>query len=177
MDDFSAIAPTVASSGSRRQLKSLPAPIARTTGDASPPLVCRRVFDSISIHANGDIVCWDVDVNAKHVYGNVFTDRIAAVYNGPKYREIREWMLRSRPDTWCPAVNYHCPLRVIPATTNLNTDNCHIKHLQLESTTYCNLRVQCALSKRALSKFQQLRETRAQKFSPRNNAGCSGPTP
>ena len=62
-------------------------------------MVCQQVFDSISIHANGDIVCWCVDVNGKHVYVNVFTDRIADVYNGPKYKEIREWMLRSRPDT------------------------------------------------------------------------------
>src|SRR5674476_1478095 len=80
MDDTTVIARTVASSASGRQLKPLPAPIARKPGDASPPMVCQQVFDSISIHANGDIVCWCVDVNGKHVYGNVFTDRIADVY-------------------------------------------------------------------------------------------------
>src|SRR5437763_1137280 len=98
MTGHSAAATSAGSSPSisRRPRKPLPAPVARMRNDASQPLICRQVFDSISIHANGDIVCWCVDVNGKHVYGNVFKDRIADVYNGPAYREIREWMLKSR---------------------------------------------------------------------------------
>ena len=78
-------------------LEPLPAPLPRERGDASPPMICSQVFDSISIHANGDIVCWCVDVNGDRIYGNVFKDRIADVWDGPAYREIRDWLLRSRP--------------------------------------------------------------------------------
>src|ERR1700732_2480839 len=109
-------APTVADRSGRKP-KPLPTPLARTSGDGSPPMICQQVFDSISIHANGDIVCWCVDVEGRRVYGNVFTDRIADVYNGSAYREIREWMLQSRPDTWCPAIDRDCPLRIVPAAS------------------------------------------------------------
>src|SRR5262245_32611974 len=118
----------------RSKPEALPTPIARRPGDTSPAMVCQQVFDSISINANGDIVCWCVDLNAQRVYGNVFTDRIADVYNGAGYQDIREWMLRSRPDTWCPAIDSHCSLRVVPAAADRDTRNCRIKHLQLEST-------------------------------------------
>jgi hypothetical protein len=166
MDDFSVITPTIASSASRRQLKPLPAPIARKSGDASPPMVCQQVFDSISIHANGDIVCWCVDVNGKHVYGNVFTDRIADVYNGPKYKEIREWMLRSRPDTWCPAIDSDCSLRMVPAAADQDTHNYRIKHLQLESTTYCNLKCPVCPVETSFKQDPHLRKTRGHQMLP-----------
>jgi organic radical activating enzyme len=165
MGDFSVIAPTVASRDSQ-QLKPLPAPIARKPGDASPPMVCGQVFDSISIHANGDIVCWCVDVNAKHIYGNVFVDRIADVYNGPKYQEIREWMLQSRPDTWCPAIDSHCSLRVVPAAADQDTRNCRIKHLQIESTTYCNLKCPACAVETSFKQDPHLRKTRGRQMLP-----------
>src|SRR3984893_9826772 len=160
------IAPTVAGSAQRPQLKPLPAPVARKRGDTSPPMICRQVFDSISIHANGDIVCWCVDVNGEHVYGNVFKDRIADVYNGPAYREIREWLLRSRPDTWCPAIDRHCPLRVVPATTDLDTARCRVKFLKLEPVTYCNLQCPVCPVETGFKQIPTLRETRAQKLLP-----------
>src|SRR5271166_5816388 len=73
-------------------LEPLPAPLPRQRGDASAPMICSQVFDSISIHANGDIVRWCVDMNGQRIYGNVFKDRIADVWDGPAYREIREWL-------------------------------------------------------------------------------------
>ena len=88
----------------RRHLRPLPAPVARNATDGSPPMACRHVFDSIHVHANGDIVCWDADVHGKRVYGNVFIDRIADVYNGAAYREMRAWLLQSARDIWCRAV-------------------------------------------------------------------------
>jgi hypothetical protein len=82
--------------------KSLPAPIGRERGDKSPAMICGKVFDSIEVHANGNIVCWCADVNGDHVYGNVFTDRIADVWHGAAYNEMRNWLLKSKPGTWCP---------------------------------------------------------------------------
>lgn len=150
----------------KRGPKALPPPTPRKPGDLSPALICPQVFDGIAIHANGDIVCWCVDVEGKHVYGNVFTDRIADVYNGPAYREIREWLLRSRPDTWCPAVGYHCPLRALPAPADQDTTNCRVKKLRLEPVTYCNLRCPVCPVETGFKQDAILRETRHQKLLP-----------
>jgi len=145
-------------------LKPLPAPAAREDGDLSPATICHQIFDSISVHANGDIVCWGVDSQGQRVYGNVFTDRIVDVYNGPAYREIRDWMLRSRADTWCPAVERHCPLRVVPASVDQDAHNCRIKILKLEPVTYCNLRCPVCPVETAFKQIPALKETRAQKL-------------
>jgi hypothetical protein len=129
-------------------------------------MICQQVFDSISIHANGDIVCWCVDVEGKRVYGNVFHDRIADVYNGPAYQEIREWMLRSRPDTWCPAIETDCPLRIVPAAAEQDTRNCRIKTLKLEPVTYCNLKCPVCPVETGFKQIAALRETRGHKLLP-----------
>jgi MoaA/NifB/PqqE/SkfB family radical SAM enzyme len=150
----------------KRSPKALPAPLARRPGDDSPARICQQVFDSISIHANGDIVCWCVDVEGRRVYGNVFNDRIADIYNGPAYQEIREWMLRSRPDTWCPAIDTDCPLRIVPAATNQDTSNCRIKTLKLEPVTYCNLKCPVCPVETGFKQIPELRETRSHKLLP-----------
>jgi hypothetical protein len=62
--------------------------------------------------ANGDITCSSCDVNGQRVYGNVYTDRMGDVFNGPAYQRIRDFMLRSHPDTWCPSIRAHCPTRI-----------------------------------------------------------------
>jgi len=141
-------------------LKALPAPVARVPGDASSPMICQHVFDSIGIHANGDIVCWDVDVHGKHMYGNIFEDRISDVYNGQGYREIREWFLKSRPDTWCPAVNHHCPLRTVAARHDERTEECRVKVVRLEPVTYCNLRCPVCPVEASFKHEPIVRETR-----------------
>jgi Radical SAM superfamily/Iron-sulfur cluster-binding domain len=146
----------------------LPAPLPRERGDVSPALICSQVFDSISIHANGDIVCWCVDVNGQRVYGNVLKDRIADVWDGPAYKEIRDWLLRSRPDSWCPAIDRHCPLRVVPATGGYDRSPLRIKILKLEPVTYCNLQCPVCPVETGFKQVPELRETRAQKQLPLN---------
>jgi len=149
-------------------LEPLPAPLPRQRGDASAPMICSQVFDSISIHANGDIVCWCVDVNGQRIYGNVFKDRIADVWHGPAYREIRDWLLRSRPDSWCPAIDRHCPLRVVPATADYDRSAPRIKILKLEPVTYCNLQCPVCPVETGFKQVPELRETRGQKLLPLN---------
>jgi uncharacterized radical SAM superfamily Fe-S cluster-containing enzyme len=140
--------------------------VARRGGDVSPPLVCRHIFDSIGVHANGEIVCWDIDVFAQRVYGNVFADRIADVYNGPAYREMREWLLRSAPDSWCPAIDRHCPLRVDTAKIDQATSNCRVKILRLEPTTHCNLHCPVCPVETGFKQVAVLKEMRAHKVLP-----------
>lgn len=118
-------------------LPALPAVAPRSARNSA--LVCAPVFEEICVNANGDIVCSSCDVNGQRIYGNVFKDRIQDVYNGPMYQEMREWLLCSRPDTWCPAIKHQCSRRTTPATAGHETTNCRVKVLKLEPATFCNL--------------------------------------
>jgi sulfatase maturation enzyme AslB (radical SAM superfamily) len=129
-------------------------------------MICGHVFESIGVRANGDIVCWDVDVRGQRVYGNVFKDRIADVFNGLEYREIREWFLKSRPDTWCPAVNHHCPLRSVQAKGTERKDECRVRTIRLEPATYCNLACPVCPVEASFKHDPILRETRGSKLLP-----------
>jgi hypothetical protein len=146
--------------------KSLPTPIGRESGDKSPAMICSKVFDSIEVHANGNIVCWCADVNGEHVYGNAFTDRIADIWQGEAYNEMRNWMLNSKPDTWCPAINRHCSLRNVAATDELTRAPHRIRYLKLEPGTYCNLECPVCPGEVGFKQDERLRETRAQRFLP-----------
>jgi molybdenum cofactor biosynthesis enzyme MoaA len=131
---------SVASGNGVRRGEALPLPLARGPGDDSPPMVCRMVFDELCVLANGDIVCSCGDPAGMRVYGNVFHDRIADLYNGSMYRDIRAWQLRSRPDSWCPVIGTPCGGRVSRATAVDGVRERTVKMLQLEVTSACNLR-------------------------------------
>src|ERR1700730_18536249 len=120
--------------------KPLPLPIARHQDDQSAPMVCRMVFDELCVLANGDIVCSCGDPAGFRVYGNVFKERIANVYNGPLYKEIRNWQLQSEPGSWCPVVGSLCGGRISRATSVDGTTGRAVRMLQLEPLSYCNLR-------------------------------------
>ena len=124
--------------GSRKN-PPLPAPAPREPGDDSPPMVCRMVFDELCILANGEIVCSCGDPAGLRVYGNVHKDKIADVFNGPQYREIRLWQLQSRPDSWCPVISSRCGGRRSRASSVDRETGRTVKLLQLEPTSYCNL--------------------------------------
>jgi molybdenum cofactor biosynthesis enzyme MoaA len=103
-------------------------------------MVCRMVFDELCVLANGDIVCSCGDPAGLRVYGNVKRDRIADVYEGRKYREIRRWQLASRPNSWCPVVDTACAGRTSRATDLDGERGRRVRMLQLEPISYCNLR-------------------------------------
>lgn len=85
------------------------------------------VFDELCVLANGHVVCSYGDPAGLRVYGNVHRERIADIYDGPRYREIRRWQLESRSDAWCPVIGTACGGRVA-------------RVLQLEPVSACNLR-------------------------------------
>jgi pyruvate-formate lyase-activating enzyme len=122
-----------------KQLGSFPLPAARDPGDDMPAMICRAAFEELCVLANGDIVCSCADPTGLRVYGNVFIDRIADVFNGPMYREIRQWQLQSKPACWCPAISIDCPARVVRAAATDTLSNRHVKLLQLEPISHCNL--------------------------------------
>ena len=145
-------------------MPALPAVMPRAARDTA--LVCAPVFEEICVNANGDIVCSSCDVNGQRVYGNVFKDRLQDVYNGPMYQEMREWLLRSRPDTWCPAIKHHCPRRTTPATIGQETANCRVKVLKLEPATYCNLECPACPVELQFKQNSFLKATRGHKQLP-----------
>jgi len=98
------------------------------------------VFDELCVLANGDIVCSCGDPAGLRVYGNVYTDRIADVYNGAMYSDIRRWQLASAADSYCPVIGTNCSGRVSRATPLDSTSGRRVRVLQIEPTSYCNLR-------------------------------------
>jgi pyruvate-formate lyase-activating enzyme len=105
-----------------------------------PARVCRMVFDEICVLANGDIVCSCGDPAGLRVYGNVFRDRIADVYDGRRYREIRSWQLESPPSAFCPVIGADCGGRVSRASAGDRPRGRHARTLQLEPVSTCNVR-------------------------------------
>ncbi len=55
-----------------------------------PPNACPWIYYSLSIHVNGNVVpcCWDP--TGKYVMGNLVTESLDAVWNGPKFRAFRD---------------------------------------------------------------------------------------
>ena len=145
--------------------KTLSAPVERRAGDTSPAIMCHKVFDSVCVLSSGDMVCWCADVNAQRVYGNVYSDRIADVFNGEKYEEMRDWLLQSAPGIWCPAINGNCSFRTVPETS-LGPRDGKIKQLQLEATSHCNLKCPACFVETTFKDDPRLREVRGKKILP-----------
>jgi hypothetical protein len=112
----------------------------RFTRPSLPPMICRMIFDEICVFANGDIVCSCHDSAGRQVYGNVYRDRIADIYNGPLYQELRQWQLTAKPDAWCPVLQAECSGRISRATSRDGLTGRVVRRLQLEPTSYCNLK-------------------------------------
>ena len=118
----------------------LPAFLEHFARPSLPPMICRMIFDEICVLANGDIVCSCHDSAGRQVYGNVYRDRIADVYNGPLYQDLRRWQLTTKPDAWCPVLQAECSGRISRATSRDRLTGRVVRKLQLEPTSYCNLK-------------------------------------
>jgi pyruvate-formate lyase-activating enzyme len=105
-----------------------------------PPMICQMIFDELCVLANGEIVCSCSDPSGIRVYGNVYLDRIADIYNGPMYQEMRRWQLTTKPDSWCPVNQSFCPGRVTRATARHGVGARVVRMLQLEPISFCNLK-------------------------------------
>jgi molybdenum cofactor biosynthesis enzyme MoaA len=97
------------------------------------------VFDEICVLANGDVVCSCGDPAGLRVYGNVFKDRLADVYDGARYREIRAWQLASPPSAFCPVIGADCGGRVSRASSADRPRGRRVRVLQVEPVSVCNL--------------------------------------
>jgi pyruvate-formate lyase-activating enzyme len=101
-------------------------------------LRCRHAFETVRVHANGDVVCSIIDGRGDFVIGNVHDQGLADIVTGPRARELRQLVL-STADTYCPAIGKHCPLKAIPVDPR-EEPQARIRFLQIEPTTACDLR-------------------------------------
>jgi pyruvate-formate lyase-activating enzyme len=119
---------------------AMPKSVERRSGDGVLPMICRAVFEEMFILANGDIVCASPDPTGRRIYGNVHRDRIADVFDGPMYREMRQWQLASEPSTSCPVTSGPCARRVARPTRLDRQGEVSIRVLELEPVSACNVR-------------------------------------
>jgi MoaA/NifB/PqqE/SkfB family radical SAM enzyme len=99
---------------------------------------CRHAFESVCVHANGEVVCSIIDGRGDFVIGNVNDESLAEIFNGARARELRRLVL-SRADSYCPAIGKHCPLKSIPFGDG-EVIQPRLKFLSIEPTTACDLR-------------------------------------
>lgn len=99
---------------------------------------CRHAFEALTVHANGDVVCSIIDGRGDFVLGNVMHDSLAAIWNGPRLRQLRG-LMSSRADAFCPAVGRRCPLKNIDASADEHMTP-RLRFLMIEPTTACDLR-------------------------------------
>jgi MoaA/NifB/PqqE/SkfB family radical SAM enzyme len=99
---------------------------------------CRHAFEMATVHANGDVVCSIIDGRGDFVLGNVYQDSLSNIFNGSRYRELRNLVL-STSDGYCRAIGKNCPLKTIPQTGSESPDVGTLRYLAIEPTTACDL--------------------------------------
>jgi pyruvate-formate lyase-activating enzyme len=99
---------------------------------------CRHAFETVCVHANGDVVCSIIDGRGDFVLGNVHERSLPDIFHGPRYAELRRLVL-STPNTYCRAIGKHCPLKTTTVSSEAVPHD-FIRFLQLEPTTACDLR-------------------------------------
>jgi MoaA/NifB/PqqE/SkfB family radical SAM enzyme len=100
---------------------------------------CRHVFETVCVHANGEVVCSIIDGRGDFVVGNVHEQSIREIFDGPRYRELRRLVL-STADHYCPAIGKRCPLKTIPVFEGAPDIPHEIRYIQIEPTSACDLR-------------------------------------
>jgi pyruvate-formate lyase-activating enzyme len=103
-----------------------------------PRLRCRRAFEELCVHANGDVVCSIIDGRGDFVLGSVYQQSLSAIFHGERARELRQLVLEAG-GSYCPAIGKNCPLKrtVLDDGEPLMIG---IRGLAVELTTACDLR-------------------------------------
>jgi pyruvate-formate lyase-activating enzyme len=102
-------------------------------------LRCHHAFETVCVHANGDLVCSIIDGRGDFVLGNVHEESLPAIFGGARYRQLRDLVL-STDDAYCRAIGKGCPLKTIPVPAGEAVGTGSIRFLQIEPTTACDLR-------------------------------------
>jgi MoaA/NifB/PqqE/SkfB family radical SAM enzyme len=101
-------------------------------------LRCRRAFEELCIHGNGDVVCSIIDGRGDFVLGNVYRQGLQEIFDGQRARQLRRLVL-SAAKSYCPAIGKNCPLKHTPVG-RAEPAPARIRGLAIELTTACDLR-------------------------------------
>jgi MoaA/NifB/PqqE/SkfB family radical SAM enzyme len=101
-------------------------------------LRCRRAFEELCIHANGDVVCSIIDGRGDFILGNVHRQSLEDIFDGNRARQLRQLVLGGR-NSYCPAIGKYCPLKHTPVEPGELAPTV-IRGLAIELTTACDLR-------------------------------------
>ena len=99
---------------------------------------CRNAFQSVCVHANGEVVCSIIDGRGDFVVGNVHEQSLFDILNGSRARELRALVL-STADAYCRAIGKCCPLKTIPFAADEDIDTT-LRYLVIEPSTACDLK-------------------------------------
>lgn len=77
------------------------------------PHICREIFQEVSILANGDVVCSSADSIGWNILGNIYQNRIYDIFYGEKYKILRQKIVESGHDAYCPATKFNCFYKTI----------------------------------------------------------------
>lgn len=103
--------------------------------------ICREIFREVCILANGDVVCSSMDADGRKILGNIFKNRIYEIFQGEACQKLREDILHSGPDAYCPSLNCNCPFKNVSLETpETSPSSFVIEKIVLENTSHCNLR-------------------------------------
>ncbi|MGD0955055.1 MAG: radical SAM protein [Methanotrichaceae archaeon] len=106
--------------------------------DEKMSYICKEAFNEVCILANGDVVCSSVDVFGRNVLGNVYQNHIDEIFNGKKYNNLRECILKSKPTAYCPILKFNCCHKNLPNQKKEMIPKIEI--IMIDTTSHCNLR-------------------------------------
>jgi len=104
-----------------------------------PISICGEIFGESTILSTGEVVCGCVDPLGINPLGNINQQSIKDIFYGDKYRSLRDQILSSSNDSFCPALSCDCCFKTLPAK-DVNIRIPVIKKLTIETTSFCNLR-------------------------------------
>lgn len=78
---------------------------------------CDHPINSITIRSNGDIVPCCYDLTSQMIMGNVMNQPLLTIFNGPKYRELRESIKKKSYISACRNCNHVRPHVYLVKTT------------------------------------------------------------
>jgi molybdenum cofactor biosynthesis enzyme MoaA len=129
-------------------------------------LVCNEIFEEVCILATGDVVCSCTDAEGFCVVGNIYHQRIYDIFRGRRYAALREAVLNSGHDSYCPPLGCACYAKNVVPPDDWNVSASSIRKIRLETISHCNLRCTACIHTRWVEqrKWSQTLARRARKI-------------
>lgn len=115
-----------------------------------PDLVCSEIFESVTILADGSVVCGCSDIHEGRLLGNVNKQSLSEIFHSEAYRELRRRMISGKLPPQC----VECPVRIRERSGRENIEGGPVIWIQVDPAFNCNLQCpDCALTEMRREKF------------------------